>query len=281
MCYYYLDCRRNSGFCNDWSGCLIPHTNSNDSCVISQCPTGGWTPDGCLLTSVARANCAARNGTWLEKAVTQEQCENKVSKLCLDESVPELFRQGATLQLTNVPSGYSLLSDPLCRACGRSPRPYFMWTPGYWRESGEWYEGQWVKREVSYAYRWENTLDDSDIFKRLYNTAHAKRYASILRNELVCSFSYKFDAIEVLACSCSDGGACASSDAANSIRSVVVGTVALCTGVPGNFSFANVNFEVPVRSYCLGFITHTSLMLTGESVVCQQFTVCRRDCWQH
>lgn len=126
-----------------------------------------------------------------------------------------------------------------------------------------------MKREVSHAYRWENTLDDPVTFIRLYNAAHAKRYASILRNELVCSFSYTFDAIEALACSCSDGSTCASSDAASSIRSVVVGTLALCTGVPGNISIENVNFEVPVRSYCAGFLTQISLMLTGAFGVCQ------------
>lgn len=248
---FEVDCRRWGGFCNDWEGCLLPHNSLNDTCKLSQCVEGGWTPDGCLVPSIDNSTCTERNGTFLAKAQTRYECETKVAGHCFDPTLPGIFRQEMKPFLTNTPLGYSPIAERECSSCGRKFIPYFTWTPANWRSSGGWYPFSWRDRGVTRPYKWERVFNANKFFE-LFDAARTKRYAAIVKNELVCSYSYNFDAIEALACSCGDGERCASSsESPSSIRTVVLGTGSLCAGVADNVTLSNIQFQVPVRFHYL------------------------------
>lgn len=183
----------------------------------------------------------------MEKAIDKDACLAKGAVICLDTSIAEALRQPITPALLNTPFGYSALAAEECGLCGGESRPFFSWTPGVWKPAGEWADFQWLQRNVTRPFRWDRVFSFAK-FDSLLGGARAMRVASIVKNELSCSFGYKFDAIQALGCSCSDEGTCGENEVdVSAVRSTITGSATLCAGVPGNVTLSRVRFEVPVR----------------------------------
>lgn len=228
--------------------------NISDGCVIAQCPKGGWTPDGCVDATINEVTCTSLGRTFLPKAVTATQCSTKVKQLCIDSTVSNEDRQQIISTLSNHPFGYSPLRGEECTNCGGQLVDYFTWSPAKWVPSGGWIPFKWTARNVTKPNKWDSTFS-STAWIDLFEHGKARRLAVISKNQLMCSYGYKFDALESLTCACSGDGDCNQlASGSTQVSETTVGSISLCTGVSGVVNVSRGYIKVPVR-ITLDFLT--------------------------
>jgi len=61
---------------------------------------------------------------------------------------------------------------------------------GIWRTHADWVPLEWVPRNRTHPYQWGRLVNDT-MWTDLFEYAQARRYATLAKNELMCSFGNK------------------------------------------------------------------------------------------
>eukprot|EP01125_Pyxidicula_operculata_P017030 TRINITY_DN5921_c0_g1_i2.p1 TRINITY_DN5921_c0_g1~~TRINITY_DN5921_c0_g1_i2.p1 ORF type:complete len:1565 (-),score=227.86 TRINITY_DN5921_c0_g1_i2:121-4245(-) len=239
-----------NGLCSYNAICITPYQTSASErsglCdTITPCPSGGWSPFGCIVTNVAQADCEAIENATYVRLNTSDVCLSY--QVCREISVADTEKGDLTIDGTDVIKGYSSKNRSECEKCGGYMVPLFKWTPGAY-VAGHWFLYQWLERNIIQGdFRTSINFNSVTLFAKQVRKAQARRATSIAKNELMCRYGLAKDSIESLMCDCNGEGdrVCGRTDQGQTIKKSLDGAYTICSGIEKEIDTANGLIKVP------------------------------------